>query len=142
VLLVNGTSAEKALVARELHDRSPRQARPFVAVDCAQLAPSVLGEVLFGHPADGVPAHWREESTPRGAIRDAQGGTLYVANIDALPMVLQPRFLRFLDDAHAVRVCASSDADLAALAREGRFRADLAERLLLVCFDLSHPVAV
>jgi DNA-binding NtrC family response regulator len=137
VLLVGGSKAAKAAFARALHDRSARVHRPFVSVDCGALDPDALEEVLFGCPSYEAPPSWSPEKAPPSATRDADRGTLYVATIESLPIVLQPRFLRFLDEAYTVRVIASCDADLAALARKGKFRHDLGERLLLVRVDLS-----
>jgi DNA-binding NtrC family response regulator len=140
VLLVHGSADVMARVARELHDRSPRHAQPFVTVDCAALAPTVIEEVLFGPPSYGAVARSTVPRRQRGAVGDAGGGTLYMAAIDALPMFVQPQFLRFLDEPRTVRVFASSAVELVPLVRRGRFRADLAERLSLACVDLAHQV--
>jgi DNA-binding NtrC family response regulator len=137
VLLFGGPATTRAVVARALHDRSSRAGGPFVTVDCAATAPDAFEEVLFGGPSYGAPPDMSLEDAPRSAVGDAERGTLYVAAIEGLPLPVQPRFLRFLDDARTVRVVASSSKDLAAMARKGRFRRDLAERLLLVVVDLS-----
>lgn len=139
VLLVGGSSETKARVARALHDRSPRGHQPYVHLDCALLQQDAVEEILFGAPSYGPTPPVRAEGRPPGAVVQAERGTLYVAAIDALPLTVQPRFLRFLDETRAVRVVASSDADFGALECRGRFRADLAERLSLVRVDLSGP---
>lgn len=138
ILLVGGSSLEKSSAAQALHCRSPHAHGPFIAVDCAVAATSQLDEILFGEPLYGVTSRRPGQNAPQAAIQDAERGTLYVATIDMLPMPLQPRFLHFLDEASSVRVLVSSDRSLGALARHGRFRADLAERLSLVCVDLSN----
>ena len=138
VLIVGGTPEMKVGLARALHERSPRAVQPFVAVDCTAFASEVLEDVLFGGPLYSARVASDPPLERRGAVNDAQRGTLYVANVDALPMTLQARFLRFLDVSYTLRVVASSDTDLVALARPGRFRADLAERLSLVRVVLSE----
>ncbi|MBV9950244.1 MAG: sigma 54-interacting transcriptional regulator [Myxococcales bacterium] len=141
VLLLGGSADAKALAARALHDRSPRAHHPFAAVDCSGLPPADLEEALFGEgPFGRSPV--RDRPLPDGAIQRAEHGTLHVAAVDALPLGLQPRFLRFLDEPRAVRVVASCDVDLATLTRRGAFRADLGERLALVCVHLSSEAAV
>jgi DNA-binding NtrC family response regulator len=136
VLLAGGSAEVKSRVARALHDRSPRAHHPFIEVDCAALASSAVERIVFGEPLSSASARGLEPRTRRGAIRDAEGGTLYVATIDWLPFAVQPRFLGFLDETRVVRVVVSSDADLWALACRGCFFADLGERLSLVRVDL------
>jgi DNA-binding NtrC family response regulator len=130
VLLAGGSPEAKALVARALHDGSPRAHHPFITVDCAALASTVVEEVLFGEHFHG--ARVQGSTARRGAIRDAEGGTLYVARIEWFPLALQPRFLRILDETRLLRVVVSSDVDLWALACRGHFFTDLSERLSLV----------
>jgi DNA-binding NtrC family response regulator len=142
VLLTSGSPETKASVARALHDSSPRRHPPVVAVNCAGLPAGAVEEVLFGAPSYGPVAPASACCPPLGAVGQAERGTLYVAAIDALPLGVQPRFLRFLDEARAVRVVVSSDADFTALTRLGCFRADLAERLSLVRVDLSDAGTV
>jgi DNA-binding NtrC family response regulator len=137
VLLVGGSGKAKMRVARALHARSPRAPHPFVTIDCAALPPDAVEEALFGEVAYGGPSPLTSSRDPGGATRAAERGTLYVAAIDRLPLRVQPRFLRFLDEPRAVRVVASCDVDLVAAACEGGFRADLAERLALVRVDLA-----
>lgn len=134
VLLVGGTRDLKQEVARALHERSPRAQEPFVVVDCEGLDSDSLEHGLFGGPGytAGV----------GGAIQRADAGTLYVATIDQLPLLVQPRFLRFLDQERWVRVVASTDASLRQAVEHGRFRGDLAERLCLVELVLPEAAAV
>src|SRR4051812_11991085 len=91
VLLGGGSEEARASVARMLHDRSPRRHEPFAKLDCAAMAHDEIERTL------GAPASQR-------APRVAGLGTLYVANVDALPLWLQPRFLGFLDHAQRPRV--------------------------------------
>jgi DNA-binding NtrC family response regulator len=131
VLLLGGSPAVKHAVALALHERSPRAAQPFVVIDCAGLDSDTVELALFGGPMY-VP--------PRGgAISLAGEGTLYVAAIDELPLLVQPRFLRFLDQDRPVRVITSADHRLLTRVKHGHFRLDLAERLTLV--ELVLPEA-
>jgi two-component system response regulator AtoC len=136
VLIVGGSDTEKALVARALHDRSPRVGAAFVTVDCAAVPPDRIDEGLFGGPSYCT---CPSQGGATSAIREAERGTLYVANVELLPRPVQPRFLGFLDEAFTIRVVVSCSVDLEDLARRGLFREDLAERLLLVVVDLSDP---
>jgi len=129
LLLVGGSPTVKQAVAQMLHERSPRREQPFVVFDCRGLASETVELGLFGGPAHAPPAS--------GAIQDADAGTLFVATIDELPLLLQPRFLRFLDQDRNARVIASTDTDLALHVERGHFRFDLAERLGLV--ELALP---
>lgn len=124
VLLVGGTPVERRAIALALHQRSGRAECPYVVFDCTGLSPDEVEDRLFGGPAY-APAG-------EGAIERAGSGTLYVMAIDELPLLEQPRFLRFLDQERNVRVVASSIADLLTLVERGHFRLDLAERLMLV----------
>jgi hypothetical protein len=124
VLLVGESSQLIAGVARALHERSGRAQQPFVSFDCRAL-PAVAVELeLFGGPD--------HRGSVGGAVRDAGSGTLHVAAIDELPLLIQPRFLRFLDEDKRVRVVVSTALDLQACVERGRFRRDLGERLTLV----------
>lgn len=131
VLLVGGDPAVQIAVGRALHERSGRAALPFIVFDCSGLDSDQVELGLFGGPAY-VPA-------TRGAVRRAEAGTLYVATVDELPQLLQPRFLRFLDEDRKARVVASAVGDLLWRVEHGHFRADLAERLTLV--ELVLPEA-
>jgi two-component system, NtrC family, nitrogen regulation response regulator GlnG len=124
VLLVGGSSAGRHAVALALHQHSPRVERPFVVFDCTGLSASKVEAELFGGPMHLVQAS--------GAIQLAGAGTIYLASIDELPLLVQPRLLRFLDDERAARVVASTAKDLWDRVHDGEFRLDLAERLTLV----------
>jgi DNA-binding NtrC family response regulator len=124
VLLLGGSARLKSAVALAIHERSNRAAEPFVAVDCRGLDSDTVEVKLFGGPMYAP--------SRSGAIQQAGDGTLYVASIDELPLLVQPRFLRFLDQDRKVRVVASAEQRLLARVAQGHFRLDLAERLTLV----------
>lgn len=138
VLLTGPTGAGKAVVARAVHDLSPRAQRPFLVVDCAALPAAGAEAELFGHEAGAFPGALR----PRfGRFEHARGGTLVLDAVDALPLPLQPRVLRVLEDRVTLRlgshepipldarVIATAQEDLAALVARGAFREDLSWRL-------------
>lgn len=131
VLLVGGTGPLKRAVALALHERSTRANQPFVVADCSGLDSDTVELALFGGPAYALPRG--------GAIQRAGDGTIYVTAIDELPLLVQPRFLRFLDQERQVRVVASADSRLETRVEQGHFRLDLAERLTLV--ELVLPAA-
>ena len=146
VLIEGETGTGKELVAAMLHRASSRAARPFVAVNCAAL-PEAHAEIeLFGHAADAVP-HGRFERT--GRIEASSRGTLFLDDIDGMPIDVQPRLLRVLEEREVLpvgaerpmpldlRVIASAKRDLLTLSRQGAFRSDLYFRLNVV--RLSIP---
>jgi transcriptional regulator of acetoin/glycerol metabolism len=124
VLLVGASAALIDSVARALHERSGRAEHPFVTFDCRELGAGAIELRLFGGP-DHL-------GSTGGAVREAGSGTLHVAAIEQLPRLIQPRFLRFLDDDKRVRVVASTSVDLRERVEQGQFRQDLGERLTLV----------
>ncbi|MGP7796065.1 sigma-54-dependent transcriptional regulator [Sphingomonas sp. CLY1604] len=138
VLIEGEAGTGKDLTATLLHRLGPRRARPFVAVACATLTEERATIDLIGHAADSV-AHTRLSRT--GAIAAAQGGTLLLDGIDALPASLQAAMLRVIEDREVqpigaaraepvdVRVIATSQGDLARAVAAGRFRQDLYHRL-------------
>ena len=124
VLVDGGSEEERAAVARALHEGSPRRDEPFTVIDCAASAHHALEQAFGG-------------AVSQRAARVARLGTLFVANVDAMPLWLQPRFLGFLDAGRRPRVVVSARIDLAAAARGGRFWPALSERLLLVRIALG-----
>ncbi len=136
-LILGETGTGKELVARHLHRRSGRVG-PFVAVNCAALAESLIDAELFGHEAG---AFTGAAAARAGWFEAAQGGTLFLDEIGDMPLALQVKLLRVLQEQQVVRVgarqpravdvrlVAATHVDLAAAVQAGRFRADLYYRL-------------
>jgi two-component system C4-dicarboxylate transport response regulator DctD len=137
-LITGPTGAGKEVVAQAMHDLSPRASRPFVAINCAALPAQLIESELFGHEAGAFPGALR----PRyGRFEHARGGTILLDEICSMPLDLQARLLRVLQDrvilrlgsnepiALDVRFLATSKADLAQATAEGHFRQDLLYRL-------------
>jgi two-component system, NtrC family, response regulator HydG len=145
-VLVNGESGTgKELVARALHFNSQFRNRPFVAVACAALAPTILESELFGHEKGAFTGAYR---TKPGKFELAQGGTLFLDEISEISPGIQVKLLRFLQEREFervggndtikadVRVIAATNKDLSALVDSGEFRQDLYYRLKVVSIDL------
>jgi transcriptional regulator with GAF, ATPase, and Fis domain len=138
VLLLGETGTGKELVARSIHDHSPRQSRKFVPVSCAALAPGLITSELFGHEAG---AFTGAMSRRIGRIEAANHGTLFLDEIGEMPSDAQALLLRALQERVIervgsgdvipvdVRVVAATNRDLAGEVKAGRFRADLYYRL-------------
>ncbi|MFO7654323.1 MAG: sigma 54-interacting transcriptional regulator [Candidatus Krumholzibacteriia bacterium] len=145
VLITGETGTGKGLVARAIHDLSPRRNGPFVTLECAALPEDLLEPELFGCGADAYIGATRERT---GRIARAEGGTLYLDEIGAMPLPAQVKLLRVLQDRlyersgdvqpveADVRVMAASSADLARSVDEGRFRSDLYYRVNVLSVDL------
>jgi two-component system C4-dicarboxylate transport response regulator DctD len=138
VLITGPTGTGKEVVARALHDLSPRSARPFVAINCAALPAALIESELFGHEAGAFPGAMR----PRyGRFEHARGGTILLDEIGSMPLDLQAKLLRVLQERVItrlgsndpvtldVRFLATSKIDLAEVVTAGAFRADLFYRL-------------
>jgi two-component system response regulator HydG len=141
-VLIHGESGTgKELVARAIHDRSPRRTGPFVAVNCAALPETLLESELFGYEKGAFTgAGTRKE----GRFELADGGTLFLDEVADLSPVTQPKILRVLQEGEFerlggtktikvdVRIVAASNQDLAVLVKEKRFREDLFYRLNVI----------
>ncbi len=146
VLLLGETGVGKELVARAIHQLSPRNARPLVKVDCAALPTHLIESELFGHEKG---AFTGAEANRMGRFEVAHGGTLFLDEIGELPPALQTKLLRVLQDGQFerlgnsqtiqvdVRVIAATNRDLEEDLRNGRFRKDLYYRLQV--FPITVP---
>ncbi|MYM85521.1 AAA domain-containing protein, partial [Duganella sp. FT50W] len=145
VLVLGETGTGKELVAQALHANSARAAAPFVAVNCAAIPAELLESELFGH----VKGAFSGAATDRlGRFREADGGTLFLDEIGDMPLPMQAKILRVLQERevtpvgarHALpvdlRVVAATHRDLEAEVTEGRFRADLWYRLQVITIML------
>ncbi len=138
VLVSGETGVGKELVVRTLHSQSPRAGQPLVYVNCAALPESVVESELFGHTKGAFTG--ADRARP-GKFRVADGATLFLDEIGELPLGMQPKLLRVLQEGEIqpvgsdhpehvdVRVLAATNRDLRAEAQAGNFRADLLHRL-------------
>ncbi|KQR73356.1 sigma-54-dependent transcriptional regulator [Rhizobium sp. Leaf341] len=140
-LIIGETGVGKEVAARALHDISARANRPFIAINCAALPETLIESELFGHEAGAFPGAIRARY---GKFEHARGGTILLDEIGSMPVELQAKFLRVLQERTItrlgsneivpldVRFIATSKVDLGAEVAAGRFRADLFYRLNVV----------
>ena len=145
VLVVGESGTGKELIARALHDLGPRADKPFVAVDCGALSPSLVASELFGHERG---AFTGAEQQHVGAFERANGGTLFLDEIGELPLALQANLLGALERrrlrrlggraeiAIDVRVVSATNRDVRGDVNSGAFRLDLYYRLAVVTLRL------
>ncbi len=145
VLIVGETGAGKEVVARALHDMSPRARKPFVAIDCAAIPAALIESELFGHEAGAFAGALRARY---GKFEHARGGTILLDDIASMPLDMQGKLVRVIEDRTVtrlgsnealpldVRFMATARVPLEAEVEAGRFRADLLYRLNVVTLQV------
>ncbi len=145
VLITGESGTGKELVAKALHVNSPRKAKPFVALNCAELAENVLESELFGHVKGAFTGADRDRI---GRFQYANGGTLFLDEIGDIPISIQVKLLRVLESGEVIRVgsnepvkvnvrlISATNRDLAEAIASGQFRQDLYHRLKVVSVKL------
>jgi transcriptional regulator with GAF, ATPase, and Fis domain len=141
VLILGESGTGKELVARTIHRRSPRSARPFVAINCAALSETLLESDLFGHERGAFTGAVAQK---KGKLEMAEGGTVFLDEIGELAPGLQAKLLRVLQERTFervggtqtlplnIRLVAATNRDLGAEATRGHFRLDLFHRLNVI----------
>jgi two-component system NtrC family response regulator len=149
VLIQGESGTGKEVVARLLHENSPRRAQKFIAINCASIPENLLESELFGHERGAFTGAFKQ--TP-GKFELADNGTLFLDEVGDMPLLLQAKLLRFLQSRELervggrstirinVRVLSATNQPLERLVTEGRFREDLYYRLNEVCIRLP-PLA-
>ena len=145
VLITGESGSGKELLARAIHKASPRRNRPFVAINCSAMAENMLDSELFGHTKGAFSG---ASGDHRGLFQTAEGGTLLLDEIGDMPMRLQLKLLRLLQEnvirpigstatiPTNVRVLSSAHSDLQQLLAGGQFREDLYYRLNVVHIEM------
>ncbi len=138
VLIDGETGTGKNVIARQIHEISPRREQTFASINCSAITATLAESMLFGQKKG---AYTDAKSDRLGAFRTADGGTLFLDEVGDLPLELQPKLLRVLEDGSMtplgedtpctvdVRVIAATNHDLAAMVERGTFRHDLYQRL-------------
>lgn len=145
ILILGESGTGKSVIAREVHERSHLREKPFVTVSCPSLSKELLESTLFGHMKGSFTGAVKDTW---GKIHAAEGGTLFLDEIGELPMEIQPKLLRLLQEREyerlgenkvhqaTVRVIAATNRDLSAEVRDGKFREDLFYRLNVISITL------
>ena len=141
VLIQGETGTGKEVIARAIHEASPRRNQRFVALNCAAIPSGLLESELFGHEKGSFTGAWAQT---KGRFQMADGGTLFLDEIGDMPLELQPKLLRVLQEREIerlgsnqtvrvnVRVVAATNQDLGQLVTKKLFRADLFYRLNVI----------
>jgi PAS domain S-box-containing protein len=141
ILILGETGTGKELIARAIHDRSPRKSRPLIKVNCGAISAGLVESELFGHVKGAFTGAIANRD---GRFKLADGGTIFLDEVGELPMDTQVKLLRVLQEQEFepigsskttkvnVRVVAATNRDLEELVRDGKFRADLFYRLNVV----------
>jgi DNA-binding NtrC family response regulator len=145
VLIFGETGTGKELVAKAIHEGSERKGGPFVVVDCGSIPPTLAESILFGHEKGSFTGATERR---KGALAEADRGTLFLDELGELPLELQPKLLRALSEKQVkrvggstfepieVRVLAATRKDLGSEMNAGRFRSDLFFRIAQVRVEL------
>jgi NtrC-family two-component system response regulator AlgB len=145
ILILGESGTGKSVVARAVHQQSHLAARPFVTVSCPSLSKELLESELFGHVKGAFTGALRDH---RGKVEVAAGGTLFLDEIGDLPMEIQPKLLRLLQEREyervgenvtrqaEVRIIAATSRDLKTRVAEGAFREDLYFRLNVITAEM------
>ncbi len=145
VLIMGESGTGKELLSRTLHELSPRKGRPLVIVDCGAIASTLIESELFGHERG---AYTGAQTRRTGRLVEARDGTVLLDEIGELPLEVQSKLLRFVQDKQFttvggskpqsvdVRIIAATNRDLATEVTAGRFREDLYHRLNVVCLEI------
>ena len=146
VCILGETGTGKELIARALHEKSPRAAGPFVALNCAAIPAELIESELFGHEKGSFTG---AAGRHLGKFEQAAGGTLFLDEIGDMPLAMQAKLLRVLEEGEVerigttkpitvdVRVIVATHRDLESLVRDGKFRQDLFHRIYV--FPLMLP---
>jgi len=146
VLITGESGTGKELIARALHNQSSRQKSPFIAINCSALPEPLLESEIFGHKRGSFTGAFADK---KGLFEEAEGGSAFLDEIGSMPMTLQSKLLRFLQEKELrrvgenttrrvnVRVIAATNDDLEEKTRLGSFREDLFYRLSVI--PLSIP---
>ena len=145
VLILGESGTGKGVVAHALHACSPRAAKPFTTVSCPSLSSELLESELFGHKKGAFTGAIENKL---GRVEYAEGGTLFLDEVGDIPLALQPKLLRLLQEREYervgdpvtrkanVRIVAATNHDLEEMVRDGKFREDLLYRLKVITINM------